>query len=77
MAAPATMTMTKEQAQKEVIRLWRKLPIMERQKFEQAEKFAALIEGEIDFPTLGDKRAMIVAWLDQDILKTKDAASRI
>jgi hypothetical protein len=71
------MTMTKDQAQREVIRLWRKLPIMERQKFEQAEKFAALIENEIDFPTLGDKRAMIVAWIDRDILKTKDAASRI
>lgn len=69
--------MTKDQAHREVIRLWRKLPIMERQKFEQAEKFAALIEAEIDFPTLGDKRAMIAAWLDQDILKTKEIASRI
>ena len=51
--------MTKDQAHREVIRLWRKLPVMERQKFDQAEKFATLIESEIDFPTLGDKRAMI------------------
>jgi hypothetical protein len=69
--------MTKDQAQREIIRLWRKLPIMERQTFEQAEKFAVLIENEVEFESLGDKRAMIVAWLNRDILTTREIASRI
>ena len=66
--------MTKEEAQREALARWRKLPVMERQDFEQAFGFAAMVEREFDFRTMGNKRKVIAAWLIRDIVKTQTAA---
>jgi hypothetical protein len=66
--------MTKDEAEREAIRRWRKLPVMDRQEFEQAFGFAALVEKEIDFRTMGNKIKVIAAWLIRDIIKTREFA---
>ena len=69
--------MTKEEAEREAIRRWRTLPIMQRQEFEQAHGFAAQVEAEFDFRTMGNKRKVIAAWLVRDIVKTQQIASEL
>ncbi|HWA19951.1 MAG TPA: hypothetical protein VG757_13235 [Devosia sp.] len=69
--------MTKDEAEREAIRRWRKLPVMERQEFEQAFGFAAQVEREFDFRTMGNKTKVIAAWLIRDIVKTREIAGEL
>ena len=57
---------TKAEAEKEVLRLWRALPVSQRQTLEQVIAFAATLEGRVSFPTLGNPRRIITAWLVQE-----------
>ncbi len=69
--------MTKDEAEREAIRRWRALPVMNRQTQSQAEVFAAALADELDFRTMGNERKVITAWLVRDIAKTVDAARRV
>ena len=60
--------MTKDDARKEVLRMWRALPVPERRSFAQAQAFAAQIDPAIEFRTMGAKRKVITAWLQRDLL---------
>lgn len=68
--------MTKEEAQREVIRRWRELPVMNRQTYREALAFAELLVPAIDFHTMASKQRMIEAWLLRD-LDQKDVAIRL
>lgn len=60
--------MIKDDARKEVLRLWRALPVAERRSFAQAQAFAIKIDPTIEFRTLGVKLKLITAWLHRDVL---------
>ena len=59
--------MTKDEAQREAMRRWRELPIMNRQTHKQAAQFAEVLAAELDFHTMGSKQRIIEAWLVRDI----------
>ena len=69
--------MTKDEAEREALRRWRKLPIRDRQEFDQAVGFADTIEQELDFRTMANPRKLIAAWLIRDIVRTRDMASEL
>ena len=69
--------MTKDEAQKQAIRRWRELPLMERQTHVQAQVFAASLADELDFRTMGNERKVIEAWLVHDIEKTRNATAEL
>lgn len=50
---------------------------MRRQSFDQADEFAATLEPEIEFRTMGNARRVIAAWLIRDIVKTKTLAETL
>lgn len=60
--------MIKDDARKEVLRLWRSLPVAERQTFAQAEAFAVQLQSQIEFESLGGKLKVTTAWLQRDLL---------
>ena len=60
--------MTKDDARKEVLRLWRALPVSERRSFAQAEAFAIQIDPTLEFRTMGVKLKVIKAWLQRDLM---------
>ncbi len=68
--------MTKDEAQREVIRRWRELPVMNRQTHEEAQAFAERLTPAIAFHTVANRQRVIAAWLIRDI-DQKDAAARI
>jgi hypothetical protein len=59
--------LTKDEAQREAMRRWRELPIMNRQTQKQAAQFAELLAAALDFHTMGNKQRIIQAWLVRDI----------
>ena len=59
--------MTKDEAQREAMRRWRELPIMNRQTQKQATQFAEVLAAALDFHTMGNKQRIIQAWLVRDI----------
>ena len=69
--------MTKDEARREVLRLWRALPATERRSFAQAATFAEAIEARIEFTTVGVKTKIIAAWLQRDQLEHAAAAETV
>ena len=69
--------MTKDEAQRECLKRWRARPVMDRQSYKQAEAFAGILDKDIEFRTMADKRRVIEAWLVKDIDKTREMASKI
>ena len=65
--------MDKSAAQKEALRLWRALPLLERQNHRQAVAFAARIAHGLEFDTLGDHDKVVEGWLVRDLLQTEEA----
>jgi hypothetical protein len=65
--------MDKSAAQQEALRLWRALPLLERQNHRQAVAFAAKIAPTLQFETLGDHDKVVEGWLVRDLLQTEDA----
>src|SRR4051812_1134776 len=71
--------MIKDDARKEVLRLWRSLPVAERRSFAQAQAFAVGLDPTIEFRTMGLKLKVITAWLYRDLLdlaEVQDAVRR-
>jgi len=69
--------MMKDDARKEVLRLWRTLPVAERRSFAQARTFAIKIDPTIEFRTMGDKLKVITAWLHRDLLDLADVQNTV
>jgi hypothetical protein len=69
--------LTKDEARREVLRLWRALPATERKSFAQATAFAQAIEASIEFTTVGVKTKIIAAWLQRDQLEHSAAAEAV
>lgn len=69
--------MTKDEARKQVLKLWRALPPLERQSFAQAEAFALGLAPSIEFETMGNKSRVIVAWLQRDLLDIAAAVEAV
>jgi hypothetical protein len=65
--------MDKSAAQHEALRLWRALPVRERQNHRQAVAFAATIARDLQFETLGDHDKVVEGWLVRDLLQTEEA----
>jgi hypothetical protein len=65
--------MDKSAAQQEALRLWRTLPLLERQNHRQAVAFAAKIAPNLQFETLGDHHKVVQGWLVRDLLQTEEA----
>lgn len=68
--------MNKQEAEREALRRWRRLPIMQRQTFDQAIAFSESSEAEIEFHTMGNTRHLVQAWLVKDIERTAEIAAR-
>jgi len=68
---------TKDEARKQVLKLWRALPPLERQSFAQAEAFALGLAPSIEFETMGNKSRVIVAWLQRDLLDIAAAVEAV
>jgi hypothetical protein len=66
---------TKDEAQREVLRRWRELPIMSRQTYAQAVQFAKTLVGAMQFETLANRDRLVEAWLVRD-LQNRDLALR-
>jgi hypothetical protein len=60
-------TLTKSEAERECVRLWRELPRTERASSAQAEAFAAVLLADIDFPTSSNRYHFIRGWLQNDL----------
>jgi len=69
--------LTKDEARKQVLKLWRALPPLERQSFAQAEAFALSIAPSVEFETMGNKSRVIVAWLQRDLLEIAAAVEAV
>jgi hypothetical protein len=69
--------MTKDDARKEVLRLWRALPVPERRSFVQAQAFAEKLDPTIDFRTMGVKLKVITAWLQRDLLELAEVQETV
>ena len=65
--------MDKAVAQKEAIRLWRDLPVLQRATHKQAVAFAAQIAPQIQFESFGDHRKIVEGWLVREFFAS-DAA---
>jgi hypothetical protein len=63
--------MTKQEAEREALARWHRLPVQDRQDFRQAFKFAERVENDFDFRTMADKRKMIACWLIRDLERTR------
>jgi len=59
--------LTKDEAQREVIRRWHELPQDERQTPLHAQVMAAGLAEVLEFRTMGNRRRIIEAWLMEDI----------
>jgi hypothetical protein len=59
--------MTKDEAQREAMRRWRELPIMNRQTHKQARDFSEVLAPALPFHTMGSRQRIIEAWLVRDI----------
>ena len=68
--------MTKDEAHREALGRWRKLPIMERQTYLQAQTYGRILAESLDFHTMGDPLRVITSWLVDDIAKTEAAGKR-
>ena len=69
----------KDDARKQVLRMWHDLPVAQRQTFSQAEAFAIAIGPSLDFRTMGDKLKVVTAWVQRDMLdmaEVHDAVKR-
>jgi hypothetical protein len=55
--------MNKTDAEEEVVRRWRALPMSKRKTVDQVLAFGSSLAGEVTFDTLGDPKRIIVAWL--------------
>ena len=63
--------MTKQEAEEEVVRRWYLLREDQRETYEQAEAFATRLDGELDFPTVTERRRLIAAWLIREVSHAK------
>lgn len=61
------MVMTKEQAERETLRLWKLLPIRQRLTFDAARAFAATMEADLEFRTMGNRQTVIASWIILDL----------
>ena len=69
--------MTKDEARKQVLKLRRSLPPLERQSFAQSEAFRLSIAPSLDFETMGNKSRVVVAWLQRDLLEIAAAVEAV
>jgi hypothetical protein len=67
---------TKDEAQRELLRQWRALPVMKRQTNAQALEFAKSVGSSFEFETLGNRQRVIESWLYRDLLN-RDLALRV
>jgi hypothetical protein len=67
--------MTKDEAQREVVRHWRALPLATRQNHRHAAPFAQQLAESIGFETLGDRVRIIEGWIIRD-MEQRDAVLR-
>ena len=61
--------MKKEDAKREVLRRWLRLPAAERATKDGAHRFALRVVDEVQFRPEGDSSQQIMAWLDPYIGK--------
>lgn len=59
--------MTKDEAQFEALKQWRALPPQSRRTVSDAQAFGETLAMQLTFPTLGNAKAMLVAWLVRDL----------
>lgn len=67
----------KDDARKQVLRMWHDLPVAQRQTFAQAEAFAIAIEPSLEFRTMGDKLKVVTAWLQRDVLDMAEVRNAV
>ena len=67
------MQLSRQDAEREVIRRWYLLPPFQRQTYEDAEAYAARLVQELDFYTVTSRQRLIAAWMIRDLQRTREA----
>ena len=61
------MNLSKQDAEREVLRRWSLLPPHERRTYEDAEAYSLRLDREIDFHSMMNKQKLIAAWLIREL----------
>ncbi len=70
------MELSKQDAEREVLRRWSQLPPHQRLSYEDAEAYAKRLDAELDFRTMTSKEKLIAAWLIREIDRVNRAPDR-
>lgn len=65
--------MTKDEAERLTLKLWREQPILKRREPADATAFAKVIAAKVQFDTLGNRERIIEAWLNRDLQRAAGA----
>lgn len=65
--------MTKDEAQREVIRRWYELPADMRQTPDDCEAFAEHVAGRIEFESVTSRERLLAAWLMRELFRSREA----
>lgn len=68
----STMRMTKQDAEREVIRRWYMLPAQDRETQDDAVAYSHRLDQELDFETMSNKQKLIAAWLIREMEQIRD-----
>jgi hypothetical protein len=67
------MQLSRQDAEREVIRRWYLLPPFQRQTYEDAEAYAARLVQELEFYTVTSRQRLIAAWMIRELQRTREA----
>lgn len=65
--------MTKDEAQREVIRRWYELPADMRQTPDDCEIFAEHVAPQIAFESVTSRQRLLAAWLMRELFRSREA----
>jgi len=65
--------MTRDEAEREVIRRWRLLPDDLRLSYDAAEAYSCRLAEELDFYTVTSRQRLIGAWLIREVVRDRAA----
>ena len=66
------MLMTKQDAEREVIRRWYLLPAEDRETQDDAVNYSFRLDQELEFDSVSTKQKLIAAWLIREMEQIRD-----
>ena len=69
------MQLSRQDAEREVIKRWYLLAPFQRETYEDAEAYATRLDAELDFYTVTSRQRLIAAWLIRELHRVWEAES--